>query len=55
MDNCMFCHKPIEDLPEGDIPYHVECAIEHIRKVQKLAGLIKKADTSKETPIVFKK
>ena len=34
MDICTYCHKPIEDLNEGDLPYHVECAVGDILKRQ---------------------
>ncbi len=34
---CIYCSKPVEDVSEGDIPYHVECAMKHFEKLNKEA------------------
>ncbi len=48
MENCSYCHKPIEGLKEGDVPYHVGCALKAIRKRQQLAKSIEKDEIPQE-------
>ncbi len=36
MEKCAYCSKPIKDLKDGDIPYHVECLLEHLKQKKSL-------------------
>lgn len=31
---CIYCGKPVEDIGELDIPYHIDCALEAIEKMK---------------------
>ena len=31
-ENCIICGKPVTDINEGDVPFHVECWVKKIHE-----------------------
>jgi DNA-directed RNA polymerase subunit RPC12/RpoP len=31
--NCLVCGKPVEDISEIDVPYHVECVLKNLEEL----------------------